>query len=136
MGDEWWGTAESLIQDQLKSQLFSAGILAKAISMTHSDMLYRLNISTFCFNESLLLQIFVPWKFIKTQAFPCLLSLLLSTATQITICFKYLQNFLEILYSMKSLFLLKYLLRFFIFKFDLTVKHNLFFLITMVYRNK
>ena len=53
--------------------------------MTHSDMLYRLNISMVYFYEPLLLQIFVPWKFIKTQAFPCLLSLLLSTATQITI---------------------------------------------------
>ena len=91
--------AESLIQGQLKSHLFPAGILAKATSMTHSDMFYRLDISTFYFYESLLLQIFFPWKYIKTSliktGFPCLLSLLQSTAMHITIsinifiCFKY-----------------------------------------------
>ena len=43
------------------------------------------------------------------------------------ICFKYLCNFPEILYSMKSLFKLKYMLRFFIFKFDLNVKHSFYF---------
>ena len=53
--------------------------------MTHSDMLYRLDISPFYFYEPLLLQIFVPWKFIRTEAFPCLRSLLQSTATQIII---------------------------------------------------
>ena len=47
------------------------------------------------FHEPLLFQIFVSWKFIKTWAFSCLLSLLQLTATQITIsinifiCFKY-----------------------------------------------
>ena len=74
---------------------FSSRILAEAKNMTYSDMLYRLDISTFCFYESLLFQIFFLWKFIKTSVFPCLLSLLQSTATQITfsinifICFKY-----------------------------------------------
>ena len=66
MGDGWWGVAESLIQDQLKLYLFPVGILTEAISMTHSDMLYRVDISTFYFYEPLLLKIFVPWKFIKT----------------------------------------------------------------------
>ena len=63
--------------------------------MTRSDMLYGLDISKFCSYELLLFQIFVPWKFVKPQAFPCLLLLLQSTATQITIstnifiCLKY-----------------------------------------------
>ena len=96
-------------------------------SMIHSEMLYRLDISTFYFYAPLLFQIFVP----------CLLSLLQSTTTQIAIpvnifiCFKY--------YSTKSVFLVKHTLRlgFSIFKFDLNVKHLLFFLIrTMVYKKK
>ena len=45
---------------------FSSRILAEAKNMTYSDMLYRLDISTFCFYESLLFQIFFLWKFIKT----------------------------------------------------------------------
>ena len=45
MVEEWWGGAESLIQGQLKSHLFPAGILAEAISMRIFGMLYRLNIS-------------------------------------------------------------------------------------------
>ena len=87
--------AESLIYGQLKSHLFPAGILVETISMSHCHMLYRLDISTFYFYEPLLFQIFGPWKFIKTEAAPCLLSLLQSTATQIIIsinifiCFKY-----------------------------------------------
>ena len=43
-----------------------------------------------------------------------------TTALNIFICF-------QILYSMKSVFLSKYTLRFFIFKFDLNVKHRLYF---------
>ena len=39
MREGWWGGAERLMQRQLKSHLFPALILAKAISMTHSDML-------------------------------------------------------------------------------------------------
>ena len=45
---------------------FSSRILAEAKNMTYSDILYRLDISTFCFYESLLFQIFFLWKFIKT----------------------------------------------------------------------
>ena len=37
---------ESLIQSQLKSHLFPVGILAEAISMRHSHMLYGMDIST------------------------------------------------------------------------------------------
>ena len=70
---------------QLKMHLFPALILAEAINMTYSDMLHQLNISTFYFYEPFLFQIFVPWKFIKPQAFLCLLSLLQSTATQVII---------------------------------------------------
>ena len=64
----WWegfyGGAEILIQGQLKSHLFPAWILAKAISMTYSGMLYGLGISMFY--EPLLFQVSVFWKFIKT----------------------------------------------------------------------
>ena len=45
---------------------FLAGIKVEAISMTHSAMLRRLDISTFCFYEPLLFQISILWKFIKT----------------------------------------------------------------------
>ena len=43
----------------------AGGTLIEEISMTHSGMLYRLNIFTFNFYEGLLFQIFIPWKFIK-----------------------------------------------------------------------
>ena len=56
--------------------LIRARILAEAIGMAHSDMLYRLDISTFYFYEPLLFQIFISWKFIKTLALPCLIPLL------------------------------------------------------------
>ena len=50
---------------------------------------------------------------------------------------KYIYLF-QILYSMKSVFLLKYTLRFFIFKFGINLKHRFYFfpLRTMVYRKK
>ena len=60
----WWGRAENLIYGQLELHLFTAWILFKTISMTHSDMLWRLDIFTFCFYEPLLFQI-VSWKFLK-----------------------------------------------------------------------
>ena len=37
---------ERLIQSQLKAHLFPVGILAEAISMRHSDMLYGMDISS------------------------------------------------------------------------------------------
>ena len=64
---------------------FPGGILAEAISMVHLDIMYRLNSSRIYCHESLLIQIFVPQKFIKTQVFPFLLSLLQSAARQINI---------------------------------------------------
>ena len=57
---------ENLIQGHLKSHPFPGGILAKAIRMTHSGILHRVDISTFYFYEPLPFQIFVFWKFIKT----------------------------------------------------------------------
>ena len=45
---------------------FSSRDLADALSMPYSEMLYRLDISTFYFYEPLLFHIFFPWKFIKT----------------------------------------------------------------------
>ena len=58
VGDEGW-------LGYLKFHLFPVGVLAEAISMTHFDMLYRLDVSAFHFSEALLRQIFVPWKFMK-----------------------------------------------------------------------
>ena len=73
----------------------------------------------FYFNESLLFPIFIPWKIIKTMVFPYLLSLLQSTVN-IFICFKY--------YTLRNqFFLLQCRLRFFIFNFDLIMKHHFYF---------
>ena len=74
---------------------FQAGILVKAITLTHSDMLYQLEIPTFYFYEPWLFHIFVPLNFLKAEAFPCLLSLLQSTTTEI-----YIYVF-QILFSLK-----------------------------------
>ena len=60
--DGWWSGTENLIYSQLKLHLFPTRILAEATSMRHSDMLYRLDISTFSFYEPLLFQIFISWK--------------------------------------------------------------------------
>ena len=65
--------------------LFSAEILAEAISMTYSDMLYRLDISTFYFYKPLPFQIFGSLEIYKDVGLFFLLSLLQSTVTQITI---------------------------------------------------
>ena len=63
-----WDGAESRIQGQLISHPFPGGISAKAISITHSGMLHRPDISTFYFYEPWMFQILVPWKFIKTYS--------------------------------------------------------------------
>ena len=82
-------------------------ILAEEICMAYSGMLYWVDISRFYFYEPLLFQIFVLWKFIKNQVFPYLLSLLQSTAMQITISiYKYIYLFPK-LYSIKSVFFFK-----------------------------
>ena len=120
MGEGLCGGAESLIQGKLKSHLLPARILAEVGSMTHSGMLCRLDISSFCFYEPLLFQIFVPWKFTKTEAFPCPLLLLQSTTTQITIS----MNIFICYIQFKSVFLLKYMVKSVIFKFNLNVKHR------------
>ena len=66
--DEGWGSgAESFVWGELKSHLFPAGILAEEVSMRHSDVLYRLDISTFHFYEPLPIQIFVSWKLITVN---------------------------------------------------------------------
>ena len=73
----WWGWTESLIYGQLKSRKFKAGILAEAISTTHSDM-YQLHICTFYFYEPFLFQIFVSWHYLVYykfyHIFPCFYS--------------------------------------------------------------
>ena len=89
-------------------------------------MFYELGIPTSYFHEPLLFQIFVPWKFIFTFD---------SDADNHFYKYTYL---FQILYHLKSVFLLKYMLRFFIFKFDLNVKHHLYFFQrkTMIYGKK
>ena len=90
----WWvrkgGWAESLIQGWLKLHYFSGGVLAKAISMTHFSMLCKLDIISMHF-------IFMS-----------------------RCCFRFssVHPLFQILYSMKSAFLLKYMLRFFTIKFE------------------
>ena len=122
MGARWWDGLEILIEFQLKSHLFPAETLAEVISMTHSDMLYRLDDSTFNFYEPLLLQDL--WETYKNLGLP------LSTITFLVnshadnhfynyICFTYYTVFM------------KYKFRLFIFKFK--CETPLFFLvITMV----
>ena len=90
MSEEWWDGVESFPQGQLKPHPFPGGILAKAISMTHSGMLYRLDISVFyfmshcCFRFLLLGNLGLP----------------LSTITYI----QYEISFFIKIYSMKSVF--------------------------------
>ena len=102
---------------------FPAG-KAKTISMTHSHKLHGLDISTFYFYELFLFQIFVPEKFIKTLAFPCLLSILVSTFTQATISINILIFFKYCTIWMSFFNVSKCMLRFFIFKFDLNIKQR------------
>ena len=58
-----WGRKSHLGPAELN--LFPTRVFAKAISITHSDILYRLDISVL-FYERLLFQIFVLWKFLRT----------------------------------------------------------------------
>ena len=96
---------------------------------------YRLNISTFYFHEPLLLQTFVPLKFIKTYSFPCLVSLLLSTATQITI---FINIFVSNIIQYEITFFIKVHVKGFYIEISFYCETQLlffpFFLISMVYR--
>ena len=62
-----------LIWCQLKLHLFESRILAEAISMMHSGMLYWLDSSTLYFYESSLFQIFINSKSLKIWTFSGLL---------------------------------------------------------------
>ena len=129
MSEGWWGKAESFIQGQVKSHPFPGGILAEAISMTHSGMLYRLDISAFYFFEPLLLQLFVPWKFIN-------LGLPLSTIT-LTVNSQVDNHFYKHIYFFSNIiqyeisFLIKIHLKVFYIqiceKFVSNVKHHSYF---------
>ena len=104
------------------------------MSMTHSGMLYRLDISTFYFYETLLLHIFVLWKLIKTLPCPCLLSYLQSTATQPTISINIFVSF-KYYTVLSQFFQLKYTFRLFTLNCELNVKHHsdCFLIKTMFY---
>ena len=142
MGEGWWGGAESLIQGQLKLHPFPGRNLAKAISMTNSGMLYRLDISTFYFDEPLLFQIFVPWKFNKNLCPPLSAITFTVESHADNHFYKYIYLF-QILCSMKSVFLLKYRCSIFNFKvfyiqtwFTYEAPLLFFQIKTMIYRRK
>ena len=77
------------------------------------------------FYEPLLFQIFFPLKFIKLR--PSLSSINFAINNHADNLFSIYISFFQILYNMKSIFLFKYTLRFFIFKFDLNVKQSPYF---------
>ena len=93
-----WGRKSYLRPAEI-AFFFSAVILAEAISMAHSDMLYRLDIYTVYFYEPLLLQISLPTITFKVNNYANNFS------------DKYIYLF-QILHSMKSVFLLKCTCRF------------------------
>ena len=64
------GVPERLNKGQLKSLLFPVAVLAQAISMTHSGILYRLDISKFSFYKPMLFQLFCPLEIYKILGFP------------------------------------------------------------------
>ena len=120
-----WVMGRGVGQVRYKLHLFPTRIFVKAISMTHSDM-YQLDISTFYFYEPLLLQILIPYQVIKTYDFPCQLSLLQSTIMQITISINIFVS--DIVQHEISFFIKVHINKvFFIFKFDLNVKHCFYF---------
>ena len=92
MDEEWWDGVESLPQGQLKLHPFPGWILAKAISMTHFGMLYRLDISVFYFMSHCC------FRFLSLGN----LGLPLSTVTYI----QYEISFFIKIYNMKSVFLI------------------------------
>ena len=119
---EWGvlGGSESLIQGQLKSYPFPVGILAEAISMAHSGILYRMDIYKFYFYA---VSDFRPLGIYKNLGLPLSTITLTVNSHADNHFYKYIY-FFQILYSMNQFFLLKYTLKFFIFKFDLNVKHR------------
>ena len=58
-----WGRMSYLGPAEISS--FSSQDLSRRISTIHSSLLYQMDISIFYFYEQLLLQIFLPWKFIN-----------------------------------------------------------------------
>ena len=120
-----WVGQKVLFRSSWSCIFFQLG-LVEAVTMTHCDMLYRLDISTFYFHEPLPFQIFNPWKFIKTSGLsPSIVTFTVNSHVG-NHFFGYIYLF-QILYSMKSVFLLKYTLRFSIFNFDLNLTHHSYF---------
>ena len=99
---------------------FPAEVWAEAMSMTHSGIWYA--VSSGYFYVPFLWAIAVSgfqnikfkfFKFIKTQAFSCLLTITLTVSSHADI-HSYKCIYLFQIYSMKSVFLLKFMLSFFI----------------------
>ena len=103
--------------------LFRAGILAEAISMTNSGMLYRVDISTW----DIAVSYFCHLEIYKNLGLPLpTITFTINSHTDNYFC-KNIYLFQK-LCSMKSFFfLLKYPLKFVISKFDLNVKHYSYF---------
>ena len=64
VGEGWWGGSESLSSDQLKFASFSTRDFNR--SSKHDTLWHVLSTGYFYLYEPLLIQILVPWKFIKT----------------------------------------------------------------------
>ena len=108
-----WGGTEIFIQGQLKWHPFPGGILTKPIRMTNTGMFYRLDTFYILFLWAMAVAYFCHLEFHEN------LGLLLSTITHIQykICF-HIKTYINIYnynYNLHS---------YFIFKFDLNVKHD------------
>ena len=109
-----WGVARSCRKSHLGPAEIASFPSHDFSPNNKHDTFWHVSTGYFYVLWAIAFQIFVPWRFITTLIFPCLLSLLQSTSTQITIsiniiiCFKYYTVW-------KYSCLLKYMLRFFIF---------------------
>ena len=109
-----WGVARSCRKSHLGPAKIAFFFSQEFSQNNKHDTFWHVSIGYFYVIWAIAFQIFVPWNFITTLTFPCLLSLLQSTSTQITIsiniiiCFKYYTIW-------KYNFLLRYMLRFFIY---------------------
>ena len=94
--------------------------------MIHFGLLYRLDISTFHFYEPSLFQIFFPLELCKHLVLPLYSIIFRANSQADNHFYEYIYLF-QTLYNIESVFLLKFTLRFFVFKFDLNVKYCRYF---------
>ena len=92
--------------------------------MTHSDMLYRLDISTFYFYEPFAVSDFRPLEIYKKLGFPLSTTTFAVNNHADNHFYKY---FLKNVIQCEFFIYFIYIYIFFIFKFELNVKHCLYF---------